>query len=217
MFAVCAKKETKIRYAGNAEIRDQMFQQKFGAKAKRYLADLRRQAMIEYKMLRTYQIGGQKRDIVQPLALTLGEPAGIGPDLALAIWRRRAELDLPPFYIVADPDFLRPARRSAWSRRSDRQRDADVGRGDVSFGAAGRCLSTSRSAPSRAARIDRAHRPRSLRFAARSPTSWRARRRRSSPIRSPRTCSTIGALPSPATPNSWRRWCRRRPASRCGR
>jgi len=49
---------------------------------------------------------------VQPLALTLGEPAGIGPDLALAIWRRRAELDIPPFYIVADPDFLgRRAKR----------------------------------------------------------------------------------------------------------
>jgi len=44
---------------------------------------------------------------VQPLALTLGEPAGIGPDLALAIWRQRAELDIPPFYIVADPDYLR--------------------------------------------------------------------------------------------------------------
>jgi 4-hydroxythreonine-4-phosphate dehydrogenase len=43
---------------------------------------------------------------VQPLALTLGEPAGIGPDLALAIWRRRAELDIPPFYIVGDTDFL---------------------------------------------------------------------------------------------------------------
>jgi len=44
---------------------------------------------------------------VQPLALTLGEPAGIGPDLALTVWRRRAELDIPPFYIVADADFLR--------------------------------------------------------------------------------------------------------------
>jgi 4-hydroxythreonine-4-phosphate dehydrogenase len=43
---------------------------------------------------------------VQPLALTLGEPAGIGPDLALAVWRRRVELDVPPFYIVADPAFL---------------------------------------------------------------------------------------------------------------
>jgi len=44
---------------------------------------------------------------VQPLALTLGEPAGIGPELALAVWRRRAELDLPRFYLVADPDFIR--------------------------------------------------------------------------------------------------------------
>src|SRR5262245_24228397 len=41
------------------------------------------------------------------LALTLGEPAGIGPDIAIAAWRRRKELSLPPFYILADPDFLR--------------------------------------------------------------------------------------------------------------
>jgi 4-hydroxythreonine-4-phosphate dehydrogenase len=44
---------------------------------------------------------------VQPLALTLGEPAGIGPDLAVAVWRRRVELDLPRFYLIADPDFVR--------------------------------------------------------------------------------------------------------------
>ncbi len=44
---------------------------------------------------------------MQPLALTLGEPAGIGPDLALAVWSRRAELDIPQFYLVADPDFVR--------------------------------------------------------------------------------------------------------------
>jgi 4-hydroxythreonine-4-phosphate dehydrogenase len=48
---------------------------------------------------------------VQPLALTLGEPAGIGPDLALTVWHRRAELKLPPFYVVADAEFLR--RRAA--------------------------------------------------------------------------------------------------------
>jgi hypothetical protein len=30
-------------------LRDEMFEKKFGAKAKRYLADLHRQAMIEYK------------------------------------------------------------------------------------------------------------------------------------------------------------------------
>jgi 4-hydroxythreonine-4-phosphate dehydrogenase len=41
-----------------------------------------------------------------PLALTIGEPAGIGPDLTLAIWRSRIELDAPAFYVVGDVDFL---------------------------------------------------------------------------------------------------------------
>src|SRR5437588_3961777 len=45
-----------------------------------------------------------------PLALTLGEPAGIGPDITFAAWRRRAELELPPFYLLADPTFV--ARRA---------------------------------------------------------------------------------------------------------
>lgn len=49
MFAVCAKKETKSDTPEMKEIREQMFQQKFGAQAKRYLDTLRRQAMIEYK------------------------------------------------------------------------------------------------------------------------------------------------------------------------
>jgi len=46
-----------------------------------------------------------------PLALTVGEPAGIGPDLALAVWLKRRALELPAFYLIADPDFL--ARRAA--------------------------------------------------------------------------------------------------------
>jgi 4-hydroxythreonine-4-phosphate dehydrogenase len=48
----------------------------------------------------------------QPLALTLGEPAGIGPDITLACWLRRSELDLPAFYVTGDPAFFeRLARR----------------------------------------------------------------------------------------------------------
>jgi 4-hydroxythreonine-4-phosphate dehydrogenase len=43
----------------------------------------------------------------RPLAVTLGEPSGIGPDITLAAWRRRVELELPAFYILADPKFLR--------------------------------------------------------------------------------------------------------------
>jgi 4-hydroxythreonine-4-phosphate dehydrogenase len=46
------------------------------------------------------------------LALTLGEPAGIGPDITLKVWLRRKELGIPPFYVISDPDFLaRRARR----------------------------------------------------------------------------------------------------------
>jgi len=49
MFAVCSKKESKTEAPGLKEARDKIFEKKFGAKANRYLADLRRQAMIEYK------------------------------------------------------------------------------------------------------------------------------------------------------------------------
>src|SRR6187549_560671 len=45
------------------------------------------------------------------LALTLGEPAGIGPDITLAAWTHRSKLDLPAFYVLADPQCL--ARRAA--------------------------------------------------------------------------------------------------------
>jgi 4-hydroxythreonine-4-phosphate dehydrogenase len=46
-----------------------------------------------------------------PLALTLGEPAGIGPDITLAVWRRRHELAVPPFYVVAGAAFLQRRAR----------------------------------------------------------------------------------------------------------
>ncbi len=51
----------------------------------------------------------------RPLALTIGEPAGIGPDIALAAWRRRGEFHLPPFYLLASPEHLaRRAARLGW-------------------------------------------------------------------------------------------------------
>ncbi len=43
----------------------------------------------------------------KPLALTLGEPAGIGPDIAIAAWLRRNELKLPAFYLLGDIAFIR--------------------------------------------------------------------------------------------------------------
>ena len=44
--------------------------------------------------------------MAKPLALTSGEPAGIGPDIAIAAWLRRNELGLPPFYLLGDRDFF---------------------------------------------------------------------------------------------------------------
>jgi len=41
-----------------------------------------------------------------PLAVTMGDPAGIGPDISLAAWLRRTRLQLPPFVLVGDPEVL---------------------------------------------------------------------------------------------------------------
>jgi 4-hydroxythreonine-4-phosphate dehydrogenase len=42
----------------------------------------------------------------KPLALTSGEPAGIGPDIAISAWLRRGELNLPPFYLLGEHAFF---------------------------------------------------------------------------------------------------------------
>ena len=41
------------------------------------------------------------------LALTMGEPSGIGGDLTLAVWSKRRELKLPPFFVIDDPRRLK--------------------------------------------------------------------------------------------------------------
>jgi peptidyl-prolyl cis-trans isomerase SurA len=49
MFALCIKKSNKLDNAASKEVRDQMFAAEFQARSKRYLDELRRQAMIEVK------------------------------------------------------------------------------------------------------------------------------------------------------------------------
>jgi 4-hydroxythreonine-4-phosphate dehydrogenase len=44
--------------------------------------------------------------MAKPLALTSGEPAGIGPDITIQAWLRRNELKLPAFYVLGDRDAL---------------------------------------------------------------------------------------------------------------
>jgi len=49
-----------------------------------------------------------------PLALTMGEPAGIGGEIALKAWLDFRH-DLPPFYLIDDPDRLAAlTRRLEW-------------------------------------------------------------------------------------------------------
>src|SRR5258705_12278352 len=53
--------------------------------------------------------------MILPLALTMGEPAGIGGEIALKAWLRRAE-GVPPFYLIDDPRRLAaPAPHLGWS------------------------------------------------------------------------------------------------------
>ena len=50
-----------------------------------------------------------------PLALTMGEPAGIGAEIALMAWRRRAE-GVPPFFLLDDVERLAGlARHLGWA------------------------------------------------------------------------------------------------------
>ncbi|WP_187970374.1 4-hydroxythreonine-4-phosphate dehydrogenase PdxA [Aquibium microcysteis] len=41
-----------------------------------------------------------------PLAVTCGDPSGIGPELTLVAWSQRKALGLPPFYLLADPALV---------------------------------------------------------------------------------------------------------------
>jgi 4-hydroxythreonine-4-phosphate dehydrogenase len=44
--------------------------------------------------------------MAKPLALTSGEPAGIGPDIAIEAWLRRDRANIPPFYLLGDRGFF---------------------------------------------------------------------------------------------------------------
>ncbi|MFM2045008.1 MAG: 4-hydroxythreonine-4-phosphate dehydrogenase [Pseudomonadota bacterium] len=55
-------------------------------------------------------------DPALPLALTMGEPAGIGGEIALAAWRLRDQRLVPPFVLLDDPARLADlAARLGWT------------------------------------------------------------------------------------------------------
>ncbi len=50
-----------------------------------------------------------------PLAMTMGDPAGIGPELALAAWRQRAAADAPFFVLSSPARLAETAQRLGWA------------------------------------------------------------------------------------------------------
>jgi 4-hydroxythreonine-4-phosphate dehydrogenase len=48
----------------------------------------------------------------RPLALTLGDPAGIGPDITLLAWAAQCSQDIPPFVLIGDQTVLRERARA---------------------------------------------------------------------------------------------------------
>ena len=49
--------------------------------------------------------------VMTPLAMTIGDPAGIGPELALKAWLRKGEIGAP-FFVFADPGILRATSKA---------------------------------------------------------------------------------------------------------
>lgn len=44
--------------------------------------------------------------MIRPFAITMGEPAGIGGELTIQAWKKRHEENLPPFFVIDDPNRL---------------------------------------------------------------------------------------------------------------
>lgn len=43
--------------------------------------------------------------------MSVGDPSGIGPEIAIAAWQQRTRFSLPPFYLLADPDLIEARAR----------------------------------------------------------------------------------------------------------
>src|SRR5271156_245842 len=90
--------------------------------------------------------------MAKPLALTIGEPAGIGPDIAITAWLRRDELKLPAFYLLGDRDFV--ARRAKILGLNVDLADVGVNRAVSAFASALPIVATGSTATAQPGRPD---------------------------------------------------------------
>ena len=96
----------------------------------------------------------------KPLALTLGEPAGIGPDITIAAWLRRRELNLPAFYLLGDEAFV--ARRAKALGADIRIASVGAGEAVAAFPEALPVVATGESATAEPGKPDDASAPAAL-------------------------------------------------------
>jgi 4-hydroxythreonine-4-phosphate dehydrogenase len=66
--------------------------------------------------------------------MTLGEPAGVGPDLAIGLWARREASRVPPFVLLGDPEFI--AKRAKLLRIDARIVETDASKAAALFATA---------------------------------------------------------------------------------
>ena len=102
----------------------------------------------------------------KPLALTVGEPAGIGPDITIEAWLARGSADIAPFIFVGDGSVL--SRRATALGREIAVAAATPGEAAAIFPDAIPCLageSTLIGSPGGIARADTAGVIRSIRSA----------------------------------------------------
>ena len=68
------------------DVYSQLNEERTNSRARRYLADLRRDAVIEFRYRRVGKAAGMSSAAPKPLAVSLGDPAGIGPEVIAKCW-----------------------------------------------------------------------------------------------------------------------------------
>jgi len=59
----------------------------------------------------------------KPILLTIGEPAGIGPELAIKLWAERNTQPVPPFVLLTDPALIESRARMLGVEMATKQWD----------------------------------------------------------------------------------------------
>jgi len=149
--------------------------------------------------------------MAKPLALTLGEPAGIGPDIAIKAWLRRNELKLPAFYLLGDRDFV--ARRADILGLDVDLADVAVEKAVSTFASALPIVATGHVATAQPGRPDETSAQAALASIRHAVADVAAGRAGAVVTNPPRTFSIAPASGIPVTPNFWRSL--RPPATTC--